>query len=135
MNVRNCRMCGKLFNYIAGNPVCPTCKDELEKKFQEVKQYIFDNKDTTIKAVSEACDVDEGTIRQWVREERLVFADGAVTGIVCETCGAPITTGRYCEKCKVETMNAFTNAGRRAPAPERKVDRQPQGNKMRFLNQ
>ena len=37
MNVRNCKKCGKLFNYVSGAPVCPACKDALEKKFQEVK--------------------------------------------------------------------------------------------------
>ena len=135
MNVRNCRSCGKLFNYIAGTPICPNCKEELEKKFQEVKQYIYDNRNTTVAAVAEECDVDESIIRQWVREERLVFAEGTVTGLSCETCGAAITTGRYCEKCKAATMNAFSNAGRRPVVQEKKVERQPQGNKMRFLNQ
>ena len=30
MNVRNCRKCGKIFNYIAGPFVCPACREELE---------------------------------------------------------------------------------------------------------
>ena len=44
MNVRNCRNCGRLFNYIAGAPVCPACKDELEKKdlVQQCKEIIDD---------------------------------------------------------------------------------------------
>lgn len=32
MNVVNCRRCGKLFNYIAGNKICPKCKEEIEQK-------------------------------------------------------------------------------------------------------
>ena len=134
MNVRNCRMCGRLFNYIAGNPVCPACKDELEKKFQEVKQYIYDNRDTSVPSVAEACDVDESIIRQWVREERLVFSEGSVTGLNCEICGSPISTGRYCDKCKMDTMNAFSSAGRRPVEPQKK-ERHQEGNRMRFLNQ
>ena len=39
MNVRNCKECGRLFNYIAGPPICPACKEELEKKFQKAKEY------------------------------------------------------------------------------------------------
>ena len=31
MNVRNCRKCGKLFNHVMGMPICPACKDALEK--------------------------------------------------------------------------------------------------------
>ena len=40
MNARNCRKCGKLFNYVSGPPICMACREALEKKFQEVKEYI-----------------------------------------------------------------------------------------------
>ena len=40
MNVRNCRKCGKIFNYVSGLPICPACRDEAEKKFQVVKKFI-----------------------------------------------------------------------------------------------
>ena len=52
MNVRNCRKCGKLFNYMMGMPICPACKEKLEQKFQEVKKYIRENRMSGIKAVS-----------------------------------------------------------------------------------
>ena len=64
MNARNCKKCGRVFNYISGMPLCPTCKEEMEEKFQAVKEYIQNNKDTTIKTVAEECEVDEGQIRQ-----------------------------------------------------------------------
>ena len=57
MNVRNCRKCGKLFNYISGMPICPACKDKLEEKFQTVKKYIRENRLADIKEVAEACEV------------------------------------------------------------------------------
>lgn len=41
MDVRNCKMCGKLFNYTQGMPICKACEDELEKKFFEVRDYIY----------------------------------------------------------------------------------------------
>ena len=31
MNVRNCRKCGKLFNHIMGAPICPACREKLER--------------------------------------------------------------------------------------------------------
>ena len=36
MDVRNCKECGRLFNYIGGQRLCPACKDKLEEKFAQV---------------------------------------------------------------------------------------------------
>lgn len=134
MNVRNCKRCRRLFNYISGNPVCPACKEELEAKFQEVKKYIQDNRNCTVPQVSEACDIEEAQIRQWVREERLEFGEGSVSGIACETCGTTILSGRFCEKCKAAMISGLQAAGRRPEAPKPQPKR-PDGNRMRFLNQ
>ena len=43
MELMNCRNCKKLFNYIAGEKLCPACKEKLEEKFQKVKKYIEEN--------------------------------------------------------------------------------------------
>ena len=58
MNVRNCRGCGRIFNYLAGPHLCPVCREKLEEKFQEVKEYIKQNKGVGIPEVAESCDVD-----------------------------------------------------------------------------
>ena len=68
MDVRNCRKCGKLFNYVMGPITCPQCRDKLEEKFQEVKAYVFDHEGCDIQEVSEACDVTPQQIKQWLRE-------------------------------------------------------------------
>ncbi len=135
MDVKNCRRCRRLFNYIGGQPICPQCREELEKKFQEVKKYIFDNRGATLRDVVDNCDIEEGQIRQWVREERLEFSSGVDIGVQCEKCGASIVSGRFCEKCKASMINDLTAAGRRpeaeaAPTPKQQDTR----NKMRFLN-
>ena len=136
MDVKNCKKCRRLFNYISGPAICPQCREELEKKFQEVKKYLFDNRNATIKSVVENCEVEESQIRQWIREERLEFSSGVDIGAFCETCGAPITTGRFCEKCKASMINTLSEAGRRPEAPEPKPAKtQTHENKMRFLNQ
>lgn len=136
MDVKNCKKCRRLFNYIGGPALCPACRDELEKKFQEVKRYLFDNRGATIADVVKDCEVEEGQIRQWVREERLEFSAGVDIGMSCENCGAPITSGRFCEKCKASMINDLQSAGKRPdadPAPVQRKD-QAAGNKMRFLN-
>lgn len=102
MEVRNCRSCKRLFNYIGGAPICANCKAELEKKFTEVKRYIEENKNATVPQVSEAMDVSVRQITQWVREERLSFSEDSAVTIGCESCGGPIRTGRYCNNCRTE---------------------------------
>ena len=51
MNVRNCKKCGKLFNYMSGMPICPACKDAAEKQFQSVKKFIRENPRADIKDI------------------------------------------------------------------------------------
>ena len=134
MNVKNCRKCGKVFNYVSGAPICPACKEALEKKFQEVKKYVQDNRGATIHDVVENCEVDPQQVRQWVREERLEFSGDGATGITCEKCGAPITTGRFCKKCKMDMTNELNGAIPKAPKEKAKQKKDPKDNpKMRFL--
>lgn len=109
MNVRNCRRCGKLFNYVMGAPLCPICREQMEQKFHEVKKFIQEHPGVGIPEVSEACEVEPSQIRQWVREERLEFAEGSVVDIACEKCGKPIRTGRFCEQCKANMINTMNS--------------------------
>jgi len=134
MNVRNCRSCGRIFNYITGPITCPVCREKLEKKFQEVKDYIRENKGVGIQEVSEACDVDINQIRQWLREERLELSAESAVHLSCESCGAPIRTGRFCEKCMVNMTRSFNEvlqANRGTAAKQDKND--SEGPKMRYL--
>lgn len=133
MNVKNCRKCGKIFNYIGGLPICPVCREAADKQFNDVKEYIRSNKGCSIKTVSEECGVDEGQIRQWVREERLVFDTESGIGILCETCGTPIASGRYCDRCKLNLANGLAAAGRHA-APARPQPQTRDSARMRFLD-
>lgn len=135
MNVRNCRKCNKLFNYVTGLPICPACKEALEKKFQEVKAYIQENRTVPLQTVAEECEVDVAQLHQWVREERLIFSEDSVMSISCERCGAAIRTGRFCDKCKNETMNDLISAGRQpeVQTPMRKKD-VTEAARMRFLD-
>ena len=71
MNVRNCRKCGRLYNYVAGQRICPLCQERLEEDFQMVKEYVRKNPGVTVNRVAEECEVEISQIRQWLREERL----------------------------------------------------------------
>lgn len=136
MDVRNCRECGRLFNYIGGQRLCPACRDRLEEKFAKVKNYIREHKTAQIQEISDENEVSVAQIKQWVREERLAFTDDSIVGIECESCGVTIKTGRFCEACKKQMANAFGNAMRREekqqPASNRKDVRDRA--RMRFLD-
>ncbi|MDD6798138.1 MAG: flagellar protein [Clostridia bacterium] len=112
MDVRNCRMCGSLYNYIGGTyrNLCPQCIKKMEDKFEEVKKYIEDNPGASISVVSMECDVSPDQIQRWVREDRLVFADDSPIGIPCERCGTMIKSGRFCDQCKMNMTNSFSQA-------------------------
>jgi flagellar operon protein (TIGR03826 family) len=134
MDVRNCKVCGRLFNYISGpTNMCQACKDDLEKKFQQVRTYIQDNPRSSIQEISEANEVTTNQIRQWIREERLQFADDSPVGIECEACGATIKTGKYCDNCKNNMANALSKSIEKPKAPEPPKAKPDHKNEMRFL--
>lgn len=132
MEVKNCRECGRLFNYMSGPRMCAACKQRLEDKFVEVKEFIRDNPHATISEISETMEVNTQQLYQWVREERLVFSDDSMVTIECETCGAAIRTGRYCEKCKSNVANGLSGLYKKEQPAVKK--QQKDGNKMRFLD-
>ena len=108
-NIRNCTKCGKMFNYIAGDVICESCKKAIEEKFQEVKKYIDENPGSGLKQISEDCDVATKQLKKWILEERLMFTENSPIQITCENCGAKITTGRLCAKCKATVTNQLND--------------------------
>ncbi len=135
MNVRNCKTCGRLFNYISGPRTCPSCREALEAKFQEVKEYIRNHRGAGIAEVAEACEVEPQQIHQWLREDRLEVTEDSAIQLTCENCGAPIRSGRFCEKCKNDVSQGFkTILDEHAPKPAPMKKKNDKENpKMRFL--
>lgn len=134
MDVRNCRQCHKIFNYVAGAVICPRCREENEAKFQECKKYVSEHKGITINELAEACDVEPSLIRQWLREERLQFAEGSLLGLECESCGVSIVSGRYCAKCKANLTNALNGAYSTPKMEPASPEKKSGGNRMRFID-
>lgn len=132
MDVRNCKSCRRLFNYIGGQSLCPSCLTKLEDKFQEVKKYIEENPLAPITQVAEEMEISVGQLKQWVREERLSFSEQSVVGIECESCGVMIKTGRFCDKCKNDLANTLNSAiKKKEPAA---VQKKREEARMRFLD-
>lgn len=130
MELKNCRNCKRLFNYITGEPLCGGCRALLEEKFQEVKQFIKDNPGYSINQVAEDCEVSIRQIKQWVREERLAFSDDSLVGLDCERCGKMIHSGRFCNECAGGLKDAFNQMYK---TERQSVKRNTAAGKMRFL--
>jgi methionyl-tRNA synthetase len=123
-----------MFNYVAGPPICDSCRKALEDDFQRVKQYIEENPRASLKQISEECKVTTKQIQQWIREERLMFSKDSPIQLVCEKCGELITTGRFCAKCKNSMANNLNNTfAKPKPALQQPVKKEPKAG-MRFLD-
>ncbi len=133
MDVRNCRSCGRLFNYMQGPQICQACQEDLEKKFAQVKDYVWDHREASLEQIAEENDVTIKQIKQWVREERLSFSDDSPIGIECENCGKIIKSGRFCDECKKVLENSLNTAIKKPKIePPKKKEREK--DRMRFLD-
>lgn len=102
MDIRNCRICGKIYAY-DGFDICLSCRRKEDEEFKKVKAYIYDNPNASIQEVSEGTGVSVKKILRFLREGKLELKDENINLILdCERCGAPIKTGRFCDKCKIE---------------------------------
>lgn len=107
-NIRTCRRCRKLFNYIA-SPYCPRCVDEIDREYRVVRDYIYDHPNEGIKEIADATDVDERVILELLRDGRLELDSGSAA-LQCERCGSNISSGRYCGYCQSMLSNELKRA-------------------------
>ncbi len=134
MDVRTCRSCKRIFNYLSGPTICPGCREKLEQKFQEVKAYIEEHRGASMQEVSEECEVEVSQIRQWLREERLELMEGSAIMLSCESCGLAIRCGRFCDKCRAALANNFQNIARgNKPVDQTLYKKNRDSAKMRYL--
>lgn len=137
MNIVTCKKCRRMFNYVMGDRLCPACRQKTEEEFQEVKKFLRANPNASMKEVSEECNVSVDQIRQWLREERLILT-GETPQLTCDSCGAMIVSGKLCQKCKNETLNALKSVtaenDRKKALEEEAKKKKPEKSKMRFLD-
>ena len=94
----------------------------------------MDNPTATVAATAEACEVEVGQIKQWLREERLTFATVEGSELTCENCGKPIISGRFCDQCKNSIAKGLNSAIAKPEAPKPEPPKPNRGpSKMRFL--
>ncbi|MGL5677589.1 MAG: flagellar protein [Cellulosilyticaceae bacterium] len=132
MEVKTCRRCNKMFQYIGGKPICPRCKKKEEELFQVVKAYLRENVGATMEEVSEATGATLGMIQGFLREGRLEVTPDSPIALTCEQCGAKIRTGRFCDKCKNHLSNSLQDAANSMKPTVTKEAKEKE--RMRFLD-
>lgn len=100
-NLVNCEKCGRMFQTIGSVKLCSKCRNTDDEMYKVVREFIYDNPGATVPEVAEATDVPERKILAFLKEGRLETVGDSML-IECEKCGAPIRSGKMCEKCNRE---------------------------------
>lgn len=131
---RNCRRCGRVFNYIAGEVLCSECKKNDEKDFRRVKEFLYKNPGASITEISNELNISPRRINNYLREGRLeILDDGGNIILECMRCGRSIKSGRYCEECERALKKELTRtAGNMEKTLEQKETASRQA-RMRYL--
>ena len=131
-DLRNCRRCGRMYNYIGGAPICLDCKNADEEVFKRIKDYLYQFPGATLSQVALDCDVSVEKIKMFLREGRLEITDGANIILECERCGKSIKTGRFCNECQNQLHNDITGSYVKSEKDEKEIKKPGVG--MRYLN-
>ncbi len=120
MDIRNCPKCGKVFTY-TGSIVCSACEKQDEKDFQTVKEFIRDNPSCIMKDIVEATGVTSKKIMRYVRDGRLEISKGMHGDVLCQSCGTPISRGKFCDSCVIK-INTDVESAFKPSKPKPSID-------------
>lgn len=125
MEVKVCKNCRRLFNYINGPELCQECIKLIPNKekmitekilsatllplvkeeeiiYGQVRDYVMAHPKATVIEIAEANKITPFKLLEWIRQERLEFSeDSKAVWFECEKCGAKINSGRLCNRCKI----------------------------------
>jgi flagellar operon protein (TIGR03826 family) len=134
-DVRNCRRCGKIYNYLGGAPICPVCKEDDEADFRRVKEYLYKNPGATLSEVSTVLEIGVEKIKGFLKEGRLEIINGESNLVLeCESCGKAISTGRFCEACSRMLNNELKSTAGQIKTSLTQSQEAKKSVEMRYLN-
>lgn len=105
MALSNCKKCGAVFSR-ANQSLCMKCLWEEEEEFEKASYWVRANRGKTIDDMSQETGISASLIRKWVRQKRLRLSERSTSSnnksqMKCRKCGKPITTGNFCDHCKL----------------------------------
>ncbi|QGU00438.1 hypothetical protein SYNTR_1844 [Candidatus Syntrophocurvum alkaliphilum] len=120
-DLRNCQECGRLFAY-QGKNRCRKCQENEEEEYLIVRRYIREHPGASVFETSEATDVEEEKILQFLRDGRLQ-SRGFKNVLECVSCGQKISQGRFCDNCTNQLAADFQKVAQ--PKKPRKQEPEP----------
>lgn len=125
MVLRNCNRCGKLFEAVSARmTICPECEQADELDFEKVKEFIAEHPTANVIEVTKGTGVARKRIYEWIRSGRL-NAGGFHSHLTveCESCGAPISSGRLCKECSARLRREAEKVLGKDKKPEKEGER------------
>ncbi|NLO38642.1 MAG: flagellar operon protein YvyF [Ruminiclostridium sp.] len=110
--IKYCKVCRKMFQYVTGPILCPACKQIDEEEFEKVRAFLRDFPGANMKEVADNTGVNPNKISRWLKEERLEVSEGSPVALNCENCGVRIRSGRFCIECSKGLAREMMSAGR-----------------------
>ena len=133
-DVRNCKKCGKIFNYI-GTPMCPACGEKDESDFRRVKEYLYNNPGATMSEISVVLEVSIEKITRFLKDGRLEIIGGEGNLVLeCEGCGKSIKTGRFCDDCARDITKDLKSTAKQMSESISQSEVSKRAIGMRYLN-
>lgn len=121
MSIRNCKRCGKIYQYDGVHKICNNCRIQLEKDFEKVKEFLKENPNSSINIVSEETGVEKKTIIEFIKNDRLIAEDLEIdVTLKCQRCGTEIKHGKYCDKCISDMKDEIESATKKKEKPNKR---------------
>ncbi|AGB42153.1 flagellar operon protein TIGR03826 [Halobacteroides halobius DSM 5150] len=128
MGIKKCKRCKRVFSPVGREKICPRCKQDEERDFEKVKNYLWDHPGANVEEISEETEVAEDLITKFIKEGRFAQLDGVDLSVECERCGAPIKNGRFCEDCSQKLQQGFK--GNQKPKKKKKENNKGKQDRM-----
>jgi flagellar operon protein (TIGR03826 family) len=127
----NCVICGRLF-LKAHTDYCLDCYKEIEQDFKKVDAFIKDeNRNATLEELSEATEVSEKRIADFIRSGRIYGEDFPNLGYPCTHCGTVIKRQLLCQSCFDQFSSDVSRTLKRDELAER-VGKTPQTRSSKY---
>lgn len=115
MQLRNCPRCGKVFRYDGLHLYCRECLEADEAAFRRVRECLVNDPGLTLGRLAEKAGVEESLILRFVREGRILADHIEGVTLRCDSCGKPISEGRFCSTCAEQLAGGLRPERARPP--------------------
>jgi hypothetical protein len=95
----NCVSCGTLFETKQNGTICQDCRQDTNKVFNVLRDYLYENPGSTVTDVVNETGLSVKVITQFLRDGRIETV-GSIKLVHCESCGIPIDFGNLCSECQ-----------------------------------